>query len=126
MVNDVNVRKRMASDIGNQSRLALIPVPMTTTPLPGNACSSPVVHSHSPLHHRAPVSPLSALPISRQPYSLEDIIGRDVAMGIFALFFDYVSSYCLLFESEFPFTPFQQVTFLRPFFVRPSLFWDED
>ncbi|KIR51744.1 hypothetical protein I315_05691 [Cryptococcus gattii Ru294] len=85
------LKKRMASDIGNQSHLALIPVPMTTTPpLPGNACSSPVVHSHSPLHHRAPVSPFSALPISRQPYSLEDIIGRDVAMGIFALFFDYV------------------------------------
>lgn len=98
MVNDVNVRKRMASDIGNQSHLALIPVPMTTTPpLPGNACSSPVVHSHSPLHHRAPVSPLSALSINRQPYSLEDIIGRDVAMGIFALFFDYVGSYCLPF-----------------------------
>lgn len=98
MVNDVHVRKRMASDIGNQSHLALIPVPMTTTPpLPSNACSSPVVHSHSPLHHRGPVSPLSALSTSRQPYSLEDIIERDVAMGIFALFFDYVSSWCLLF-----------------------------
>ncbi|KNX49904.2 hypothetical protein CNBG_9472 [Cryptococcus deuterogattii R265] len=85
------LKKRMASDIGNQSHLALIPVPMTTTPpLPSNACSSPVVHSHSPLHHRAPVSPLSALSTSRQPYSLEDIIERDVAMGIFALFFDYV------------------------------------
>ncbi|EAL20596.1 hypothetical protein CNBE5160 [Cryptococcus deneoformans B-3501A] len=83
------LKKLMASDTDSQSHSVPVPVPMTTIPsLPDNASLSPVLHS--PLNRYIPVSPLSARPTSHQPHSLEDIIERNVAMSIFALFFDYV------------------------------------
>lgn len=95
MADDVHTRKRMASNVDSQSHPVPVPVPMTTIPsLPDNVSLSPVVHS--PLHRCSPVSPLSARSIREQPHSLEDIIGRDMAMYIFGLFFDYVGFQCLL------------------------------
>ncbi|OWZ50587.1 hypothetical protein C368_06732 [Cryptococcus neoformans 125.91] len=83
------LKKRMASNVDSQSHPVPVPVPMTTIPsLPDNVSLSPVVHS--PLHRCSPVSPLSARSIREQPHSLDDIIGRDMAMYIFGLFFDYV------------------------------------
>lgn len=95
MADDVHTRKLMASDADNQSHPVPVLVPMTTIPsLPDNASLSPVLHS--PLNRYIPVSPLSARPTSHQPHSLEDIIERNVAMSIFALFFDYVGFECFL------------------------------